>query len=177
MFSSKRIALLLCVCSAIIGSLAIHHLYERHLSSEFRRLMIAADDEHESYAEQAIFIHDARKAARTEKDIELLRNYEQANDLMLQANETVEHAQQALEEEQHDIQNLSEKFAQDRATTSADQVKLGTDVEEARIDARRKLNQNIESVEKSKKQMREAIALHNSIRKELGLPDLPYKTN
>ena len=61
------------------GVFASYQLYEtRHLSSDLKRTLTAATDEHATEADLRSYFHDARLQVHTKKDEEILQKFEKA---------------------------------------------------------------------------------------------------
>jgi hypothetical protein len=93
--SSKWVVLVVLICLVGIGSAGGYHIYQKHLSGDVKRLLLAANDDHASMMEVHQYMAQARPLERTQRDREVVGELEDG--LALYA--TVQEDQQKDQEE------------------------------------------------------------------------------
>lgn len=167
------------------GGFAGYQLYEtRHLSSDLKRTLTAATDEHATEADLRSYFHDARLQVHTKKDEEVLQKFEKAAQLAANSTEIsgqVFHAQlrsigdlSSGYEEFNRLIELRSQYWQAHVPVPKD---LRPRIDKALADAKARKQQEQElqdsEMKRAESEQATAKALYNEVRSELGLPPLP----
>jgi hypothetical protein len=123
-----------------------YYLYQRHLSSDLKRTLVAAMDPHCSVADVQQYLHAARPLVRTKRDAEVLAQMEHAFELDLDAQQTAQFLQQ------NPLPKLDQIWGAAHGKETWDMQNDSEHREQA-----------------------EAGKLYNQVRAELGMPPLPQK--
>lgn len=145
-----------------------HYMYERHLTGDFKRDMIAASDTEESLIEMDSYLHQARLDMRTKRDRELLERFEKAKRLMETASEAGSRVLIEMNGLQDQAKAVQADLSQQRKVEDSASVDLKANI--MKEEFKKRLAGYMAEGEVSKTQMRDALNAFKIIRIELGLP-------
>jgi hypothetical protein len=89
------------------GATGGYFLYQHHLSDDVRRLLIAANDEHASQMETREYTAQARPLVRTQRDREVLEQFETALALLNSLQEDMQEDAEEIEKNKRNERNLA----------------------------------------------------------------------
>lgn len=160
--------------AACLAGLAGYHLYQRHLSSNLKRTLVAAMDPHCSIADVQQYLHAARPLVRTKRDAEVLAQTQKAFEMAVAAQQTMdEYRQYTLRNLNDTLQDATNKLEEYQGMSAA-QVKEAIKEDEQIEKEKKQLSDEWDrDNDDAVKEQAEAGKLFNQVRAELGMPPLP----
>jgi hypothetical protein len=165
-----------------LGGFLGYYLYQRHLSSDLKRILVAAMDPHCSVADVQQYLHAARPLVRTKRDWDVLAQTQKAFEMAVDAQQTSDEYLQYLQQTLDDgvtrqsafwkLEQIEEQYRSEGLRVPAD---LKAQEAEALKEEKRESDEWKQRDNDADREQAEAGKLFNQVRADIGMPPLPQK--